>query len=760
MRGWEQAHTYSQEQSAVGRGAGRWRSRLTLVVVLGLIGALISAAAPGAAQAAGPSWSVVPSVNQTGPEYGDLSSISCVSASSCFAVGLWTTAPVSSLAGYHTLAESWNGSAWTVVPSPDKGTVGSALTGVSCVSASDCLAVGYFFTGPTYSPSSTPLAETWNGKTWSIVANPETVGQLQAVSCVSASSCTAVGTGPEGTLIESWNGSAWSVVPSPDTGSGDTLHGVSCPAAGSCVAVGSYAAGTGITATLVESWNGKTWSIVSSPNSGVYGSQLAGVSCISASSCTAVGDNRTSPETTLVESWNGSTWSVVSSPNQGDDSSQLAAVSCVSASSCTAVGTYQAYDQSNDSFYQQTLAESWNGSTWSVVSSPDQGSDWDNELAAVTCRSASSCTTVGYYDYQGEYAQTLLESWNGSTLSVGTSANYVTSTDALSGVSCVSASFCVAVGSYLDTAHVSRTLIESWNGTTWSLVTSPNKFSNDNVLTSVSCVSAKFCVAVGSWADARATLVESWNGSTWSVVPSPSTSSIDQQLDGVSCVSASFCVADGFTSNATLVESWNGSKWSIVSSPNPASIQNLDGVSCASASFCVAVGFYVVPSDEAPRQTLVESWNGSAWSIVSSPDESSNSNVLSGVTCLSATSCTAVGSYYTASKVLQTLAESWNGSAWSVVSSPNQGTANNALLGVSCAATSSCAGVGYYRTGSSTLAESWNGTAWSVVPSPSPGTHLNELPDVSCVSTVSCTAVGYLSSESTGDQYSLIERLS
>jgi hypothetical protein len=94
------------------------------------------------------------------------------------------------------------------------------------------------------------------------------------------------------------------------------------------------------------------------------------------------------------------------------------------------------------------------------------------------------------------------------------------------------------------------------------------------------------------------------------------------------------------------------------------------------------------------------------------------------------------------------------------VTSPNQGTGNNVLSGVSCAAASSCVAVGYYRAGGNTLVESWNGTAWSVVSSPSPGTHLNELADVSCVSTVSCTAVGYISSETTGDQYTLIERSS
>jgi hypothetical protein len=508
---------------------------------------------------------------------------------------------------------------------------------------------------------------------------------------------------------------------------------------------------------------------VSSPNSGVYGSALAGVSCVSASSCTAVGSNAGPSETTLAESWNGSTWSVVSSPSQGDDASQLSGVSCVSASSCTAVGTYEAYETSTDSYYQQTLAESWNGSTWSIVSSPNQGSGDNNEFAAVSCRSASACTTVGYYDYyqqeSTDFGNTLAESWNGSTWSIVSSPNHVSFSDVLRSVSCVSASFCVAVGSYLDGAQVERTLIESWNGTTWSVVPSPDKFSNANVLDAVTCLSAKFCVAVGSFANYHSTLVEQWNGSTWSVVPSPDKYSggNNEQLLAVSCTSASFCVADGFYNEGvgpyeTLIESWNGSTWSIASSVNPAGAQGLQGVTCASASFCVAVGYYVVPSGAAPDQTLIESWNGSTWSMVSSPDANADNNVLNGVTCLSAASCTAVGSY--SGGTAQNLVESWNGTAWSLVTSPDEGTGGNALSGVSCAAASSCAAVGYSAGGNRTLAESWNGTAWSVVSSPSPGTQSSRLAGVSCVSTVSCTAAGYsidLSSGGVSNQYSLIE---
>ncbi|HMK99982.1 MAG TPA: Ig domain-containing protein, partial [Acidimicrobiales bacterium] len=124
--------------------------------------------------------------------------------------------------------------------------------------------------------------------------------------------CTAVGDYWNGTsdqtLVESWNGASWFILSSPNSGTSDNiLYGVSCVSQTSCTAVGQYSNGTS-DQTLVESWNGfvasnSSWSIVPSPNSGIYNNSLSGVSCVSQTSCTAVGDywNGTSDQT-LVES--------------------------------------------------------------------------------------------------------------------------------------------------------------------------------------------------------------------------------------------------------------------------------------------------------------------------------------------------------------------------------------------------------------------------------------------------------------------------
>ena len=229
-------------------------------------------------------------------------------------------------------------------------------------------------------------------------------------------------------------------------------------------------------------------------------------------------------------------------------------------------------------------------------------------------------------------------------------------------------------------------------------------------------------------------------------------------LGRVSCTSSTNCVAVGAYNNSssveqTLAETWNGTSWSIVSSPNEGSGQNaLTDVSCTSSTICVAVGFYV--NSSSVQQTLAETWNGTSWSTVSSPNEGSGPNELDGVSCTSSTNCVAVG-FYTAVivvnpdfppiNVIQTLVETWNGTSWSIISSPNAGSDElNQLLGVSCSSSTSCVAVGFWAVGTTqTLIEAWNGTSWSLTPSPSFQGNYDTLSDVSCTSSTICVAVGY-----------------
>jgi hypothetical protein len=343
-------------------------------------------------------------------------------------------------------------------------------------------------------------------------------------------------------------------------------------------------------------------------------------------------------------------WSVVPSPNRSGDN-QLAGVSCVSATACTAVGSFGRP--------VHTLIESWNGTKWSIVPSPNSGSG-HNQLNGVSCVSATACTAVGYFGRSTTGVKTLIESWNGTKWSVVPSPNPAV-TNELWGVSCVSATDCIAAGDSANVTAGVKTLIESWNGTKWSIVPSPNG-AGDNLLTGVSCVAATDCTVVGSHTATGKTLIESWNGTKWSIVPSPNKGRGGGDLSAVSCVSATACAAVGTFTNATggdetLAESWNGAKWSIVPSVNkPAASSSLFGVSCVAASACIGVGNYArTPAGTA--KTLIESWNGTKWSVVPSPNKPTD-NVLNAVSCLPTAGCAAVGSFGFG----KTLVESSNGS--------------------------------------------------------------------------------------------------
>src|SRR5207253_656150 len=106
------------------------------------------------------------------------------------------------------------------------------------------------------------------------------------------------------------------------------------------------------------------------------------------------------------------------------------------------------------------------------------------------------------------------------------------------------------------------------------------------------------------------------------------------------------------------------------------------GVTCVSASECWAVGTVGRNAANA-SQTLIERWDGTSWAIVTSPNtNATQNNYLNGVTCVSASECWAVGSYYNDS-AYQTLIERWDGTSWAIVTSPNtSATQHNELLGV------------------------------------------------------------------------------
>jgi len=376
----------------------------------------------------------------------------------------------------------------------------------------------------------------------------------------------------------------------------------------------------------------------------------------------------------------GGAWTIVSSPNNTPVQPEgLDSVSCTSTTFCMAVGQYAEFPPPSNPA-NQTLIEEWNGTSWSIVPSPSPSQLGPNKtlpgqvgnyLNGVSCTSPSFCMAVGY-DIPSSGDETLIEEWNGSTWSLVASPD-PTGLDFLDSVSCTSPTFCVAVGNDYPNGSAYENLIERWNGTSWSVISVPDTGSNtEDALNGVSCTSETFCMAAG-WAyatdnSASQTLFAEWDGASWQLVPSPVASAPFNYLYGVSCTSVDHCAAAGSTFTlstnvvTTLVETWNGRRWDVIAAPNGAgSLSSLYGVSCASGSFCMADGFY---SNGSVTQTFIENWDGGNWSIVSSPvTSSSESSALYGVACLSSTFCMAVGAYNLVSTpvgaISQTRIEEW-----------------------------------------------------------------------------------------------------
>jgi hypothetical protein len=375
---------------------------------------LVPASAPGG------SWTIVNSAN--GGAVNDIVGLTCVSASDCWGVGRQRNGSI-----WQTLIEHWDGSAWTLVASPNTSTSdGNFLYGVSCTSSSQCWAVGddtVMNFGVAH-----PLIEQWNGTAWTIYSSPlanpvATDGILSSVTCTAVSDCWAVGYQLSGnfnqTLIQHWNGSVWLTVTSANTSAveSNVLNNVACTSASDCWAVGNHDVGTPVggaapQATLTEHWDGNSWSIVSSPNPTINYDVLYSVSCTSSSDCTAVGlYNLNAIYQTLVEHWDGSSWQVAQSPNpNANQDNALESVTCNSASDCWAVGYFNAGNVNNP--LDDTLIIHWDGSLWSVVSSPNRSTYQFNFLNAVTCVSANECWAAGASDTPN--AVTLVEHYGSS----------------------------------------------------------------------------------------------------------------------------------------------------------------------------------------------------------------------------------------------------------------------------------------------------------------------------------------------------------
>lgn len=336
-------------------------------------------------------------------------------------------------------------SSWSVRRAPSPRTEGGAeLLGVSCTSMRACTAVG---DDSSRDGTTKLLIDRWNGSRWSIQPAPSPFySVLASVSCTSSTVCTAVGAAGRNSvgLVERWNGRRWSIQPVPSGWSGPDSVGegaVDCASSRACVAVQGSAV----------SWKrGARWSIQPSSSD----DSLEGVSCRSASFCEAVGGRS-------AARWDGLTWRPQRIPTIRGIGSDVSAVSCGSASSCIAIGN----SGNCDGCTEEIIGDRWNGSRWSLQQPLYPPAAVDAELFGVSCPAATACIAVGSEDLFNNAGDGVLlaERWNGTHWSIALRLNPARATHeascrntyacaTLNDVSCPTATFCMAVGSF-DIAH-------------------------------------------------------------------------------------------------------------------------------------------------------------------------------------------------------------------------------------------------------------------------------------------------------------------
>lgn len=341
------------------------------------------------------------------------------------------------------------------------------------------------------------------------------------------------------------------------------------------------------------------------------------------------------------------------------------------------------------------------GGGWSVLASPNASLN-SNVLQSVAAVSTNMVWAVGY-DLKGTtkstlVKQTLIERFNGASWSITSSPNSGKGDTILSGVAAITATDAWAVGYSTNGA-----LVLHYNGRNWRVFSAPVACQ----LNAVTAVSATNVWAVGTMSGRAC--AEHFDGNDWDLVQMPVSGTADNTLLSVTAISAadvwavgSYCLGNGCDRGGGIFQAmilhFDGSRWSIAASPQPGTLANhLNAVIAISATDVWAVG-----SDSSNPQVstpMILRFDGNSWFQVAGPDVK-GSGSLSGITGVSPTDITAIGSTRTsAASGDQTLITHFDGNTWSVVSSPSPGV-DNALNGIAHVAGATPGSAQYWAVGS------------------------------------------------------------
>jgi len=574
--------------------------------------------------------------------------------------------------GGSEVAEHWDGSTWTVVPTAGGN---DGLSDIDGVATDDVWAVGG------------AEIEHWDGSAWTGVAAPSPgpgFAGLVAVDAIAEDDVWAVGSHSGRTLVEHWDGSAWSVVasPSPSTG-GDSLSAVSASSPDDVWAVGTTAGGW-YDKNLIEHWNGMRWSVVAGPNAG-YG--LTDAVAVSAHRAWAVGAPHS--DTPLIERWNGSKWSRVSPEQLTKD---LVAIDASAADDVWAVGT------GSEPWHSRPGPPGtghFNGSEWTEIMARSGGQRMFNTLSGVSIVSPNDVWAVGFWNDGSDWAPNhpLIEHWNGTRWSLVPSPP-IGVFETLTGVAAPDGANAWAVGF----SH--GNLVERWDGSSWGPVWNGGGWELGDVAASDS----RHVWIVGwfgaSDGETDATASAYWNGSRWvyAGVEDPPGADDGAQLLAVSALSTeAWAVGENEGRNEELIERWNGTAWTAVTGPRVKGAV-LQDVLVLGPRNVWAVG--LVAGDP-----LIVRWDGTRWRVVPAPSTPAREwlSAIAG----HGDDLWAVGSRGTDPLILH-----WNGRAWRAQVGADTGSAPASLLAVAVGGGGGAWAVG--RRGDAPLVEHHTASGWKV----------------------------------------------
>jgi hypothetical protein len=674
----------------------------------------------------GTNWSVSVPISPSSPPDEAPQAVSCADAADCVAVG--QTYAAGNLSGAFALVLSSGSWTQSALPLPQSFQQ-SSINSISCFDISHCTAVGtvvdsggnYFPLVETYDASSgTPWTESVPATpTVDTGGNPESYneGQLTSVSCVSATQCTAVGLDVDsGYVTHAMAGGSpgWAFAQVPDvTGATfQTLSSVSCVDTTHCEATGNYQTDTTDTGTVAATLASGTWSVarITNPDSSTTLSNLL-IHCASTGNCVAVGDATQYTGDSYANLWGiatevAGTWTSIDVAPA--DPTQLIALqveglSCDGSEDCVAVG----WDQGSPNAFALTVPQS---GTPAAVILPGYSPPPIASMNSVSCISPSRCVGVGTFLRDRALPSPIMGVFSGASWSVTTGADLPNETSQLLSVSCVTASFCVGVGQDIA-ARFESPLVAIYKNGTWiakALHAGPWGSAQSH-LASVSCKSISFCVALGTIdrpSGADPVIAATFNGASltsWTRTVVAAGGLGHRPQVSVSCASTVHCVgtASAQSGRATLVESLVGKLWhtSVLPQGKTEPVLFIDTISCGDGAHCVAGG-------HTASRPVVDQLAGALWTQVPLSRNSAGAPAtVTGVSCRTALVCRAVGTYNQFGATGSFVARGVSG-RWNVQASPNlsaQPNATTVLSSISCPTVSSCLAVGYSASGTTQL---------------------------------------------------------